>query len=90
MYAIAAVNSAVFLLWKVPLLNRVMLRHFTHTSSSGKVYTMATSMFSHMGVFHLGLNMTALFSFSSVVHQTLGREQFMALYLTGIFFLFLF
>jgi hypothetical protein len=50
-----------------------------------KVYwlwlTLTVSMFSHSNGAHLAFNMFALWGFGSLVHQALGREEFLALYL---------
>lgn len=44
---------------------------------------MVFSMFSHYNVFHLAANMYVLHSFSTLAVSSLGKEQFMAVYLSG-------
>lgn len=47
---------------------------------------MVLSTFSHYSTFHIFANMYVLHSFSHAAVGTLGREQFLALYLTaGVF-----
>ncbi|MGV8970056.1 MAG: rhomboid family intramembrane serine protease [Microbacteriaceae bacterium] len=48
-------------------------------------WTMITSMFIHSGVFHVGLNMLALYLFGPVLESLLGRARFIALYLLSGF-----
>lgn len=47
--AIIAVNALVFLAWQIrrPNVQAFMARHFTHSSLSGRNYTLLTSVFSH-------------------------------------------
>lgn len=81
-------NVIVFGLWRIPSLRAVMLRHFaSNPASQGvSVYSsMFFSTFSHYSMFHLFANMYVLHSFSSAVNS-LGTEQFLALYLSaGVF-----
>ena len=44
-WSICALNTAVFLMWKIPRFNSFMNRAFTHDPLSGKSYTLLTSMF---------------------------------------------
>lgn len=44
---------------------------------------MVYSTFSHSSLIHLGVNMYVLYGFSTPAVQTLGKEQFVALYLTS-------
>ncbi|KAF9219802.1 rhomboid-domain-containing protein [Gyrodon lividus] len=68
-WTICGVNTAIFLLWKIPRLNLFMNRAFTHHPLSGKSYTLLTSSFSHKGFFHLVANSLALASFGSAATQ---------------------
>ncbi|KAL1919926.1 uncharacterized protein VTP21DRAFT_1858 [Calcarisporiella thermophila] len=78
-----AINTLVFAAWQVPRLQPFMQRWFTHHPSSNRLVTMLTSAFSHREMWHFAVNMMALWSFGGVVHDFLGREQFLAFYLTG-------
>lgn len=83
LYALISVNSAVFLLWRIPALQRYMYQHFTHSPASGRYYTIVTSCFSHKHFWHFAVNQLALYSFGKVVHDLYGREHFLALYITA-------
>ena len=54
---------------------------------SGKyVWTLVTHMFAHGGVFHLFINMFALFSFGNLCEKIIGKKRFIWFYLiSGIF-----
>jgi membrane associated rhomboid family serine protease len=51
--------------------------------ADGEVYRLLTSAFLHGGVFHLLLNMYALFLFGPHLEAALGRVRFVALYLVS-------
>jgi membrane associated rhomboid family serine protease len=48
-------------------------------------WTMMTSLFIHGSVFHVGLNMLALYLFGPVLESLLGRARYLALYLLSGF-----
>ena len=48
-----AANAAVAAAWRLPLLQGLMARNFTHLPGSGRVRTLLTSVFSHRGALHL-------------------------------------
>ncbi|KAI4790260.1 hypothetical protein KUCAC02_034738 [Chaenocephalus aceratus] len=81
---IIAANAIVFCCWRVPSLQRSMLKHFTADPASKTLCApMLLSTFSHFSFFHLAANMYVLWSFSSSAVSMLGREQFLALYLSA-------
>ena len=80
--ALMSINIAVFACWKVPVLQKYMARYFVHNPTSGRQLTLLTSCFSQRTVLHLAVNMVGLWSFGPVLHDILGREQFIALYLS--------
>jgi len=82
MIVLMAMNGAVFLAWRLPRLDRFMSRYFLHSTTSNPL-TMLTSIFSHKTVTHLAFNMLALWSFGGILHDCLGREQFLAFYTTA-------
>ncbi|KAM3616575.1 uncharacterized protein V6R79_020204 [Siganus canaliculatus] len=84
---IIAANVVVFCCWRIPSLQRVMVRYFTSNPASRALcWPMLLSTFSHFSFFHLAANMYVLWSFSSSAVSMLGREQFMAVYLSaGVF-----
>lgn len=79
---IIAINTVVFALWQIPRLTPFMSKWFLHLPGSKQNITLLTSCFSHQEFFHFALNMVGLWSFGKVIHDTLGREQFLAMYLT--------
>lgn len=81
MTALIGINLAVFVAWRVPQLQRFLTRSFVATTTSNNI-SMVASCFSHRQFFHLALNMVALWSFGPWLHDVLGREQFLALYLS--------
>uniref|UniRef100_A0A3P9HSW3 rhomboid protease n=1 Tax=Oryzias latipes TaxID=8090 RepID=A0A3P9HSW3_ORYLA len=81
---IIAVNTAVFLCWRVPSLQRSMVKYFTSNPASKTLCSpMLLSTFSHFSFFHMAANMYVLWSFSSSAVSMLGREQFVAVYLSA-------
>ena len=82
MAGLIGLNVAVFLGWRVPGLQSLMTRYMTHSTRSHPI-TLLTSTFSHQGPLHLAFNMIALWGFGQVLHERMGREQFLAFYLTA-------
>ncbi|XP_011312603.1 presenilins-associated rhomboid-like protein, mitochondrial [Fopius arisanus] len=81
---ICFLNVVVFLGWRIPSLKNTMVRYFCSNPSSKAVcWPMLLSTFSHSSALHLGVNMYVLYSFGTMAIPTLGREQFVALYLTS-------
>jgi rhomboid-like protein len=83
---ILALNCLVFAAWRVPRLKPFMLRYFASNPAAKAVcWPMFLSTFSHYSMFHLFANMYVLHSFSAAANS-LGREQFVGLYLSaGVF-----
>uniref|UniRef100_A0A3Q0QTM7 rhomboid protease n=1 Tax=Amphilophus citrinellus TaxID=61819 RepID=A0A3Q0QTM7_AMPCI len=81
---IIAANAIVFCLWRVPSLQRFMIRYFTANPASRTLCSpMILSTFSHFSFFHMAANMYVLWSFSTSAVSMLGREQFVAVYLSA-------
>ncbi|XP_008285452.1 presenilins-associated rhomboid-like protein, mitochondrial isoform X2 [Stegastes partitus] len=81
---IIAANAVVFCCWRIPSLQRVMLKYFTANPASRTLCSpMLLSTFSHFSFFHMAANMYVLWSFSTSAVSMLGREQFMAVYLSA-------
>jgi membrane associated rhomboid family serine protease len=78
-----AINTVVFACWQIPRLAPFMSKWFLHLPGSRQNVTLLTSCFSHQEFFHFALNMVGLWSFGRVVHDALGREQFVAMYLSA-------
>jgi rhomboid-like protein len=77
-----ALNTLVFGCWQVPRLAPFMSKWFLHLPGSTRNITLLTSCFSHQEFFHFALNMVGLWSFGRIAHEHLGREQFVAMYLS--------
>nr|CAG4638509.1 EOG090X07NR [Cyclestheria hislopi] len=83
-YGILFLNSIVFLAWKIPNLQRYMLTYFCSNPFARAVcWPMVLSTFSHYSVLHIVANMYVLHSFSNVAVHVMGKEQFLAFYLSA-------
>ncbi|XP_070685880.1 presenilin-associated rhomboid-like protein, mitochondrial [Pempheris klunzingeri] len=81
---IIAANALVFCCWRIPSLQRSMIKYFTANPASKTLCApMLLSTFSHFSFFHMAANMYVLWSFSSSAVSMLGREQFVAVYLSA-------
>ncbi|KAE8623698.1 hypothetical protein XENTR_v10005701 [Xenopus tropicalis] len=81
---IIVLNGLVFCLWRVPSLQRTMIRYFTSNPASRSLcLPMIFSTFSHFSLFHMAANMYVLWSFSTSIVSILGKEQFLAVYLSA-------
>lgn len=81
---IIAVNVGVFLMWRLPAFQPFMLKYFSASPMSGApCWSLFLSTFSHFSAFHLLANMYVLWSFSDPICNLLGKEQFLATYLTA-------
>ncbi|XP_008555558.1 presenilins-associated rhomboid-like protein, mitochondrial [Microplitis demolitor] len=81
---ICYLNIMVFLGWRIPALSGTMTKYFCANPASRAIcWPMVLSTFSHHSLVHLAVNMYVLHSFSTAAVATLGREQFVALYLTS-------
>lgn len=81
-YSLIAANSLVFLAWKIPAFSPYLNRYFLHSINSAPI-SMLGSTFSHKSLMHLGFNMLALNSFGPFLHDRMGREQFLAFYISA-------
>lgn len=81
---VIAANVLVFCCWRLPSLQRSMIRYFTSNPASRTLCApMILSTFSHVSFLHLAANMYVLWSFSTSAVSMLGREQFLAVYLSA-------
>uniref|UniRef100_A0A3P9A5K0 rhomboid protease n=1 Tax=Esox lucius TaxID=8010 RepID=A0A3P9A5K0_ESOLU len=82
--AIIAVNAMVLCCWRIPSMQRSMLKYFiANPASKTRCLPMILSTFSHYSVIHMAANMYVLWTFSSSAVSVLGREQFLAVYLSA-------
>ncbi|XP_041955324.1 presenilins-associated rhomboid-like protein, mitochondrial [Alosa sapidissima] len=78
---IIAINAAVLCCWRMPSLQRSMLKYFTtNPASKTRCLPMVLSSFSHYSIVHMVVNMYVLWTFSTSIVSVLGREQFLAFY----------
>jgi membrane associated rhomboid family serine protease len=88
--AIIGVNVLVFLAWRFaeegsPLWT-ALARNFlvsTNRLDHGMWWTLLSSAFSHMDLWHLGLNMIVLWSFGSILERLWGIRLFTTFYLVA-------
>ncbi|KAM9323538.1 LOW QUALITY PROTEIN: presenilin-associated rhomboid-like protein A, mitochondrial [Pholidichthys leucotaenia] len=81
---IIAVNAVVLCCWRIPSMQRNMIKYFTsNPASKTRCLPMALSSFSHYSIIHMMANMYVLWIFSSTIVSLLGREQFLAVYLSA-------
>ena len=81
-YLLIAANTLVYFSWKFPMFSNYMNRFFLHSIRSHPL-SMIGSIFSHKSLMHLGFNMLALNSFGVFLSEKMGREQFLAFYLSA-------
>ncbi|KAL4709169.1 hypothetical protein ACJJTC_008097 [Scirpophaga incertulas] len=83
-YPILAANVLVFGAWRIKMLQPLMVKYFcSNPSGSSICLPMLLSTFSHYSTFHLAANMYVLYSFMPAAVNSLGKEQFVAMYLSG-------
>ncbi|XP_013887301.1 presenilin-associated rhomboid-like protein A, mitochondrial [Austrofundulus limnaeus] len=81
---IIAINAAILCCWRIPSMQRTMVKYFTsNPASKTRCLPMILSCFSHYSIFHMLANMYVLWMFSSGIVSLLGREQFLAVYLSA-------
>ncbi|XP_061694591.1 presenilin-associated rhomboid-like protein A, mitochondrial isoform X2 [Syngnathoides biaculeatus] len=74
-------NAVVLCCWKIPSLQRAMLKYFiSNPASTSQYLPLVLSPFSHFSVIHMVANISVLWTFSSEAVSILGREQFLAVY----------
>ncbi|XP_058454077.1 presenilins-associated rhomboid-like protein, mitochondrial [Malaya genurostris] len=81
---ICALNLLVYGLWRVPVLQPTMVKYFASNPAAKAIcWPMVLSTFSHYSFFHIAANMYVLHSFSHAAVASLGREQFLGMYLSA-------
>ncbi|XP_048005934.1 presenilins-associated rhomboid-like protein, mitochondrial [Leguminivora glycinivorella] len=83
-FPILGANLLVFGAWRIRALQPTMVKYFCSNPSGGSVcLPMILSTFSHYSTLHLAANMYVLHSFMPAALASLGKEQFVAMYVTG-------
>ncbi|XP_051733496.1 presenilins-associated rhomboid-like protein, mitochondrial isoform X1 [Ctenopharyngodon idella] len=81
---IVALNTLILCCWRIPSMQRSLVKYFTsNPASKTRCLPMVLSSFSHYSIIHMLANMYVLWTFSTSIVSLLGREQFLALYLSG-------
>ncbi|KAM3604528.1 uncharacterized protein V6R79_012607 [Siganus canaliculatus] len=81
---IIAINAVVLCCWRIPAMQRSMIKYFTsNPASKTRCLPMVLSSFSHYSIIHMVANMYVLWTFSSGIVSLLGREQFLAVYMSA-------
>ncbi|XP_055389279.1 presenilins-associated rhomboid-like protein, mitochondrial isoform X2 [Condylostylus longicornis] len=81
---ILVLNLIVFGLWRIPRYQPMMVKYFCSNPAARAVcWPMILSTFSHYSLFHIFANMYVLHSFSNIAVASLGKEQFLGLYLSA-------
>ena len=83
---IIMINAIVFLMWNIyGIINPdFMINNFLVSwtlVSSGRVWTLLTSVFSHNMLWHIFVNMFVFYNFGIIVENYLGPLRFLAFYL---------
>ncbi|KAK6997409.1 hypothetical protein SK128_003433 [Halocaridina rubra] len=83
-WPICFLNGIVYACWHNPSLRTTMFQYFCSNPAARAIcWPMFLSTFSHFAFFHFAMNMFVLHSFSSSVCASLGKEQFVGMYLCG-------
>ena len=85
---IVKINIFVFLLWySVGAIHpSFMIDHFLVSWSAlgdGRIWTLATSIFSHNLLMHILINMLVFYNFGVVMEEVLGSKRFLVFYLSA-------
>lgn len=87
---IIAINVLVFLVWQAArfdeTIEAVMAGNFLVSTAHllhGHVWTLVTSAFSHIELWHIALNMFVLWSFGTVLEKLWGTRVFVVFYLVA-------
>ena len=83
---IIALNIAVFFMWHMggSEHSRFMIHNFLvswNSLEAGRYWTLLTSVFSQIAVWHILINMFVLYTFGRVLEKVLGSRLFIILYL---------
>ncbi|XP_077371225.1 presenilin-associated rhomboid-like protein A, mitochondrial isoform X4 [Festucalex cinctus] len=81
---IIVANVVVLCCWRIPAMQTSMMKYFiSNPAAKSQCLPMVLSSFSHYSLVHLLANMYVLWTFSSGIDWLLGREQFLAVYMSA-------
>lgn len=81
MATIVGINLLVFAAWRAPPLWKFLNKYMILVVGLPKPITMLTAPFSHQKFGHMVVNLIPLFFIGGLVHQEIGRANFLTLYL---------
>ena len=81
--ALIAMNTAIFLAWRVPPLWRSMNKYFLQVPAYPYAFSLLGSIFSHQSLRHITFNMLVLFLAGTRLHEEVGRGNFLAIYMAS-------
>ncbi|CAK7901087.1 rhomboid protein 1, mitochondrial [[Candida] anglica] len=83
-YSIIAANGAVFLMWRAPQLQSILMKYFLMTKLRlGSNWALLGAAFSHQSLTHFLVNMFVLHSFGTSLCAMIGASNFFAFYLNS-------
>ncbi|KAF4594658.1 rhomboid family protein [Ophiocordyceps camponoti-floridani] len=77
---LVAINVAVFACWRVPPLWKTFNKYMILVVGKPRAAAVLTSVFSHISLVHLVLNMVPLWFVGTRLHDDLDRAEFLTLY----------
>ncbi|ROT39731.1 rhomboid-domain-containing protein [Sodiomyces alkalinus F11] len=81
--SLIALNAGVWFLWRIPPLWKVLNRYFVLVHGLPRASSLVFSTFSHSEFTHLVANMAGLYLFGTLLHEDVGRGNFLAIYLAS-------
>ena len=78
--ALIAINTAVWVLWKMPPAWPMLNKFFIFVPAYPYALSNLGTLFSHQSLWHLSMNMLALGIFGLPLHEEIGRGNFLAIY----------
>lgn len=83
-YSLIGMNLLVFGLWRVPSMWKIMNRYaLLEKDVMYSKWSIIGSTFSHQELWHLGMNMLALYSLGTSLASMIGSSNFLSLYLNS-------
>ncbi|KAK0729330.1 hypothetical protein B0T21DRAFT_370817 [Apiosordaria backusii] len=79
--AIILLNALVYVAWKQPMLWKPFNKYLLIAPAVPKPFSLLGAMFSHQALGHLTVNMFFLWLTGTLLHDDIGRANFLALYL---------
>ncbi|KAF7550294.1 hypothetical protein G7046_g8056 [Stylonectria norvegica] len=78
--AIIAINALIFIGWRIPPLWSLFNKYMIFVVATVKPVSLFTAPFSHQSLSHLAMNMVPLWVIGTLIHEEIGRANFVTLY----------